>query len=285
MYCAAMFDMEQAITQWRNRMAAQSGLSHGALDELESHLREDFRQSLALGVPEGEAFRVAVDRLGRPATIGTEFRKIDHRKSRLFTKGASLCLLASFIVMIVLFRHQGPLLAVHIAALTTGYLAALLMGCFGIAYTTRNCFGRLTIPDHDQLLCAIRLSSRLAISFVLTGLVLGILHGVPSHPPATVRVVIAALNETGAIEVVICLMALLAVQQWRPASSQLTIPIAIGAMLMTTIAWFGPFILVGGWNHEPVHFIRPVEQLVAIELIFLVLACLPRRPGYCNNSL
>jgi hypothetical protein len=69
-----MFEIEQAIAEWRQQMAAGGIASPDVLDELESHLRERIGQ-LASWLPEQQAFQTASDELGESRTLEQEFVK------------------------------------------------------------------------------------------------------------------------------------------------------------------------------------------------------------------
>jgi hypothetical protein len=61
-----MFNLEQAISEWRRRVLA-AGITPppGAVDELEGPLREELERQGNSGLTEEEAFKVAVQRTGR----------------------------------------------------------------------------------------------------------------------------------------------------------------------------------------------------------------------------
>ena len=69
-----MFNLEQAIAEWRKRMAAGGINSSAVLDELESHLREDVEQ-LQKGRTEQQAFEAAVLQIGQAGILKCEFAK------------------------------------------------------------------------------------------------------------------------------------------------------------------------------------------------------------------
>jgi hypothetical protein len=74
-----MFDLEKAIAEWRQQMVA-AGLKKGeALDELESHLREDIAQQIQAGLTTQRAFEVAVERIGGAQALKSEFAKVGRR--------------------------------------------------------------------------------------------------------------------------------------------------------------------------------------------------------------
>ena len=71
-----MPDLESSIATWRRQVRA-AGLTAPALKELESHLRDEIAQSLHAGQTPKNAFAQAIDRLGPPESLMTEFAKLD----------------------------------------------------------------------------------------------------------------------------------------------------------------------------------------------------------------
>jgi len=72
-----MFDLNQEILQWRNNLALADILAGSDIDELESHLREEFDQLTALKLSDEEAFLVATHRLGSADGLEAEYEKIN----------------------------------------------------------------------------------------------------------------------------------------------------------------------------------------------------------------
>lgn len=70
-----MFDLEYAITEWRQQLSAGGIASPEVLDELESHLRDDVQQQLSCGVRDAQAFQNAIQHVGQPAALKSEFAK------------------------------------------------------------------------------------------------------------------------------------------------------------------------------------------------------------------
>ena len=68
-----MFDVEQSIAEWRQRMVAGGVRSAEILDELENHLREDVEQEQQSGASTQRAFETAVRRMGDVDTLKGEF--------------------------------------------------------------------------------------------------------------------------------------------------------------------------------------------------------------------
>ena len=70
-----MFDLNQAIAEWRRQMFAAGIKSAAVLDELESHLREVIEQQVQSGAGAQQAVTTAVQRIGLAHEIRAEFAK------------------------------------------------------------------------------------------------------------------------------------------------------------------------------------------------------------------
>ena len=57
-----MFNLDEAIAEWRRKMDAGGVKAPVPLDELESHLREDLEQRMQSGANAEQAFEAAVQR-------------------------------------------------------------------------------------------------------------------------------------------------------------------------------------------------------------------------------
>lgn len=68
-----MFDLNQSIAEWRRQMAAGGIQESAVLDELESHLRDEFERQLQSASSPQEAFEIAVRRIGQPGALQNEF--------------------------------------------------------------------------------------------------------------------------------------------------------------------------------------------------------------------
>ena len=71
-----MFNLDEAIAEWRQQMVAGGIKSPQVLDELESHLRDDAEEQQRVGVTPQHAFELAVQRLGQAAALECEFEKV-----------------------------------------------------------------------------------------------------------------------------------------------------------------------------------------------------------------
>lgn len=72
-----MFNLEQAIAEWRQQMLAAGIQTPVPLDELEMHLLEETEQLKRSGLDERTAFEKAVHQTGSPQLLNNEFNKIE----------------------------------------------------------------------------------------------------------------------------------------------------------------------------------------------------------------
>ena len=70
-----MFDLESSIATWCRDMFAAGLRDASALDELESHLRDDIGHQIRSGRSVEDAFILATRQIGRAAHLRTEFAK------------------------------------------------------------------------------------------------------------------------------------------------------------------------------------------------------------------
>ena len=72
-----MFNLEQAIADWRQQMLGAGIQSPVPLEELENHLREEIEQQMAAGLNAEKAVVAASQKIGRMEALKTEFAKAD----------------------------------------------------------------------------------------------------------------------------------------------------------------------------------------------------------------
>ena len=74
-----MFNIENAIAEWRQRMLNAGIKSPALLDELETHLRDDIVEQIRHGADAKTAFDAAVQRIGDAKSLSVEFAKTNRR--------------------------------------------------------------------------------------------------------------------------------------------------------------------------------------------------------------
>lgn len=96
-----MFDLKEAIANWRRQMIAGGIKSAEVLDELESHLREDIEKQMREGAPAEQAFAQAVEHVGRADELKLEFGKIERLRPTVSPKliKTACAAMALFIVL------------------------------------------------------------------------------------------------------------------------------------------------------------------------------------------
>jgi hypothetical protein len=96
-----MFDLNQAISEWRRRMIAGGFKTTDVLNELESHLHADVDEQVRSGISQQQAFTAAVQRIGESEALKKEFRKVNRHKTWKHTVlkilAAISALIASFL--------------------------------------------------------------------------------------------------------------------------------------------------------------------------------------------
>ena len=131
-----MFNLEDAIAQWRQQMLNAGLKSPVPLDELEIHLRDDIAAQARSGLEMQQAFEAAVERVGQASALKAEFEKAgDAKKAReLKLMGAILvgtaCFYALFVGVFVLFKvgsFSDISFQEQMSASVAGALTALLM--------------------------------------------------------------------------------------------------------------------------------------------------------------
>jgi hypothetical protein len=71
-----MFNLEQSISEWRRQMLSAGVKNPEIVDELESHLREDWERRVQSGESEEQAFEGAVQGIGQASLLKHEFAKL-----------------------------------------------------------------------------------------------------------------------------------------------------------------------------------------------------------------
>jgi hypothetical protein len=70
-----MFNLDQAIREWRRQMTAGGIKTPAVLDELENHLREEVERQMRSGVETEKAFEAAAQKIGPADALKKEFNK------------------------------------------------------------------------------------------------------------------------------------------------------------------------------------------------------------------
>lgn len=112
-----MFDLEQATADWRRQMIASGIKSSDALDELESHLREDVERQMRFGATAKPAFEQAVRSVGPAHRLKAEFAQVENTERKymkrilIFIAGFIGIMVGMALVMpaVAQYRHEGAM--------------------------------------------------------------------------------------------------------------------------------------------------------------------------------
>lgn len=96
---SALFDLNEAVRRWRERLIGLRAFGADDLEELETHLREAVSELQAGGLSQEEAFLVATERLGSDGRLAEEFAKTNAR--RIWT-GRAMCMLGGVVAGLVM---------------------------------------------------------------------------------------------------------------------------------------------------------------------------------------
>ena len=104
------FDLNVAIDNWRQELAAQANLTPEVLRELETHLRDTIRGLQQCALNDQETFWLARRRIGQPQRLGEEFEKADPSavwRGRVFwmVLGCLVCSLWQNLVSCIQLHH------------------------------------------------------------------------------------------------------------------------------------------------------------------------------------
>ncbi len=128
-----MFDLERAIKQWKQGLAANQAMEDGYVAELEGHLRDRIEELARQGVSPEDAFQQATSAMGGAEEAGTEFYKA-HAARRSGRppwqppRFVPALLWNYFKVAARLLRRERLYALINIAGLSVGLACFILLG-------------------------------------------------------------------------------------------------------------------------------------------------------------
>ncbi len=252
-----------------------AGLKTGRrLDELESHLREEFSALKSAGAAEAVAFEQAVARLGSPHSVCAEFNKLRVGHIWAVKIGWGIWLAAILLVGGALMRRLlgGRLdfvLGAHVLSITAGYGGAILLGGFGSLFVVWGRSGRLSTARRQSLNRAVHRFGPLVAGLVIAGLLLGMLWSRQNWG----RYWGWDPKEIGGLCASAWLVAWVVVLRSGRLRDQAVMLLGVGGSTVVTLAWFGGNL----WdNHRRLRAYGSetgwlLAVLLAIHLVFLVM--------------
>jgi hypothetical protein len=118
-----MFDIEQAITDWRRQMLAAGIKTPVPLEELESHLRNEIERQIKSGINAQRAFGEAARQIGPPKALKCEFQKANaltvERKRTIAIAAGVLTVFVGFMTVVQSWE---------MGKMTSGVVVLLVLG-------------------------------------------------------------------------------------------------------------------------------------------------------------
>ena len=146
-----MFDLEQAIADWRTQMLAAGIQTPVPLEELEIHLREEIERQMNSGLCQQQAFEISSPLMGEAALIKDEFKKIGTtRRSMMRTIAMLMSLFGTVLgggMVLPAIGQWRDRAVLHLGPLLMGSTLAIIAGCaviYGVR-TNRMARGRKLI--------------------------------------------------------------------------------------------------------------------------------------------
>jgi hypothetical protein len=116
-----MFDLEQAISGWRQQMLTAGIKTPVPLEELKIHLREDIERQMKSGLSAQQAFGIAVKKIGQALELKREFKKVSApmEMQKIIKLAGVICVAVALFCPLFMFL---PFLLAHELSLMTKML-------------------------------------------------------------------------------------------------------------------------------------------------------------------
>ena len=293
-----MFDLEARIREWRRSLTGRLGQGD-ALDELESHLREEMHRAALAGREPEAAWNDAVARLGSPDGLASEFAKVP--AVRPWRSVPAWCIFVTYLLVPAAFvcpilakmrqTDDSALLLTHVAMICAGYFAVLAFGVQASSLTLSRLWGGATTPQ----LVTLRWWGRVyfAIGFVgcLVGFVLGAIwtkerYGVYWSNDA---------REIGGVIMIAWTLGMLIRFRRSTSPGLIDLTLGVAGNVVTVLSWFGAAYLKSqGWLTAPFAKSTTFPNFMFVFmmaffaihglLLFLAVVPLPRRGAAPTES-
>ncbi|MCX6955740.1 MAG: permease prefix domain 1-containing protein, partial [Verrucomicrobia bacterium] len=143
-------ELERKIAAWRARLSAALPGQEETVRELEEHLRDHIGVQVRRGMPAEQAFAEGVAKLGPPRALAREFAQVEGAGAGAGEVyplnwyaarptvviyglvGTGWAAIAAMMTWNVVALHRSPLLAIHVVAMSGGYLAMVAAGLVGL---------------------------------------------------------------------------------------------------------------------------------------------------------
>jgi Cytochrome C assembly protein len=278
-----VFDLEQTIQTWRQALPCSLTARAEVVEELESHLREEFQRLVHSGIAPEQAWPAALKRLGPPQQLAGEFDKVPEQPAAwlparlvLVLLGGVGCLVTVWLGPALLQGQLEWLLASHIFAITVGYTAMFALGLLAVwSLLVRAVWGWDT--QHAEWFRSYGLTiARLGV--VLSGVGVGL--GAWWARDHLGHWWDWDAREIGGLAVVLWFGVAWACLSWRPSGRLVGMVVGVLGNIIVCLSWFGPVVFglsgvlhaYGAWHLWPY-----LAGFILLQLLILLLGLIPAR--------
>jgi hypothetical protein len=120
-----MFELEKAITEWRQQTLAAGIKNPAPLEELEAHLRDEIERQMKSGTSARDAFQMAIQQIGKGEMLKNEFTKVGGPSTWVERLMIGIC--AIFIGFIIFLTSAAVILCY--TNLTNRVMASIAIFC------------------------------------------------------------------------------------------------------------------------------------------------------------
>src|ERR1041385_5688157 len=123
-----MFNLREAIAQWKRKLQTEGSLEDGDTEEIASHLEDRIDALINEGLNEQDAFNQAVRETGSPSEIGEQHKIARERKAWQVTRTFLPALVVSYLkVMVRQFNRHSTHNWITIGGLSIGLASCLFI--------------------------------------------------------------------------------------------------------------------------------------------------------------
>jgi hypothetical protein len=277
-----VFDLEQQIQAWRKTLPPSLGARNEAVEELESHLRDEVQRLVVTGKSPEQAWTAAQAQLGTSEQLAGEFAKLGLRPMAwlpaqfiLVLLGVAGLFMGAWLGSRFLEGNMEAVLAGHIFAITLGYTAMFAVGLLAVlSLVVRVIWGWDEAHAGSFRSYALGLA-RLGLVLTTLGVVLGAVWA-RDHLGAWWG---WDAREVGGLAVMLWFGVLLACLSWRPSGRRIGMLLGVIGNIVVSLSWFGPVVfgLSGVLHSYGGNWFWSLMAFVLSQLLILLLGLVPPR--------
>jgi len=270
-----MFDLQKSLESWRKSLPSELLQHPERVDELEQHLHDAFDQRIAAGDSPEAAWTTALDSLGPPAHISSEFTKLDQRPWLPNSlAGFAMALIAAGMILFIGMKFRGrPLLAAHVLIIVIAYCSIFAVGFLAAVATVVRAIKGWDDRRHSFRSAAARLAA-LGFFASIPGIFLGALWA-RDHLGGWWA---WDSREIGGLCVLAWSAILLKSFTTRSIPPQLLMLLGIIGNIVVAISWFGPNIAsTHGYGFRPSLIGALLSAFVILQMALVFLTLQPER--------